>query len=180
MYAIHHTRKGDYIVRDTMNRDCGRFDTETEATALRNRLDAEHAAEGARMAAEVATARAFSSANPALVERQLAWQDWRSKQFQRLCYERHGVAQAYKQAAAIAERAVIRPLERSAEATRYADMAQTRLDVTEARYDALCALDTATKNAIRSRDATAWAAALDACEAAIAGRLLTETGASAT
>lgn len=169
-FTTHHTRRGDWIVRDA-GRDLARVATEAEATALATQAREEAEAWNAAAAAAAREDHRFLEAAPALVARQLAWQQWRTAQYDALCAEGRYVASLDRQAARIGARATVHRAEREATARGWAAAAHEDLAAADARYHELVALDAATKRAIGARDAAAWASALDACDGAMgAGR----------
>lgn len=118
-----------------------------------------HTTQRAIEAQESQRADQFLAAHPDLYRRQLAWQVWRSEEYDRRIREARNL-----------QRELIHrqgfPSSRAADGKtgRVAKLALEAEKAVEEYQTTLTAADTATKRAIASQDADAWAMALDHCE----------------
>lgn len=187
-YTARQSRRGDFIVLDPHNPSLvtDRAATAEEADAIVSRLNADLAAERAARRAAIEQQTAFVHAHPALLARQVAWQDARNAAYsdlgrahERLQSEARAVCRRNDLATArpvttMEDRAAGRfalacadEIDRAAETSpRIAEQARQLAEM-DARYAEIVAADDATKTAIREADAEAWTIALDAAEALV-------------
>lgn len=162
-FSVQHTRRGDYIVR-WYSRDIARVATLAEAETIRFKAEADSAARSADMERAAKKHQAFLDAHADLRTRQIAWQDWRNKQYAEFCREARHV-ETLRRIAGIASAG---GSGNSDNRRSDAEASAKSLDALWARYNALCGLDAASKDAIRIHDAESWSASLNACDSYMA------------